>query len=59
MCEPTVLNIWPLRPSGVQAATAIVPPGPADAHQLGGGCSCRGANIVPNVDRTRSNESSG
>ena len=59
MCCDTVLNIWPLPPSGVHAATAIVPPGRATRTSSAAATSCRGANIVPKVDSTRSNESSG
>ena len=33
----TVRNSSPMNPSGVQLASAIVPPGLGDAHQLGGG----------------------
>ena len=52
------MNICPLPPSGVQAATAIVPPGRATRTSSAAACSCRGANITPNVDSTRSKEPS-
>ena len=34
--EPISFSIWPFRPSGVQAHTAIAPPGRVDAHHLVG-----------------------
>ena len=58
-CEATALNIWPLPPSGVQAATAIVPPERVTRTTSAAATSWRGANIAPNVDSTLSKESSG
>ena len=36
-CLPIVLKTWPMKPSGVQFARPILPPGLHDADQLGGG----------------------
>ena len=36
-CAAVALNIWPMKPVGVQLAIAMRPPGTADAQQLAGG----------------------
>ena len=56
---PTILNIWPTNPSGVQLARPMRPPGRHDPEHLGSAArSGSGTNITPKVDRTASNSPS-
>src|SRR5690606_10325209 len=48
------LNIWPARPSAVQFAIAIVPPGLQTLISSLAVISGRGQNIAPNIDITTS-----
>ena len=55
-----VLKTWPMKPSGVQFAMAMVPPGPADAQHLGRGAwSWSAVNMTPKVESTTSKLASG
>ena len=49
----------PMKPSGVQLASAIVPPGRQTRSSSDAACAWFGANIEPKTEVTASNESSG
>ena len=51
-------NIWPLRPSGVQDASATVAPGRATRASSLAASAWRGAKITPKQEVTRSKASS-
>ena len=46
-CRPTVLKSWPMNPSGVQLATATVPPDRVTRSSSAAACRWSGANIEP------------
>jgi len=48
-----------MKPSGVQLAIAIVPPGQHTRTSSAAVCSWSGANIAPTTDSTASNAASG
>ena len=55
----TVRKSSPMKPSGVQLASAIVPPGRQTRSSSAAACSWSGANIEPKTDVTASKEASG
>ena len=58
-CAPTVRKSSPMKPSGVQLASAIVPPGLQTRSSSAAARAWSGANIEPKTDVTASNEPSG
>ena len=48
-----------MKPSGVQLASAIVPPGRQTRSSSAAACAWSGANIEPKTDVTASNDASG
>ena len=54
MNRAMVLNIWPMNPSFVQLAIAIVPPGRQTRTSSAATSSGRGANIAPKMVATTS-----
>ena len=55
-CAEVVLNIWPMKPPGVQLAIAMRPPGRLTRISSAAAFSGRGANIAPNMVMTVSNQ---
>ena len=55
----TVRKSSPMNPSGVQLASAIVPPGLQTRSSSAAACAWSGANIEPNTEVTASKEPSG
>ena len=53
-----VANICPMKPSGVQLSTPIVPPGRQTRTSSSAACWWCGANITPMQDITTSNSAS-
>ena len=51
---PTILNIWPMKPSGVQLARPMRPPGRHTRSSSAAARSGLGVNITPKVDSTAS-----
>ncbi len=54
MCEPTVRNIVPIMPSGAQVVVATTPPARQTRTSSAPATACRGANMWPKVENTRS-----
>ncbi len=57
-CAATVPNIAPMKPSGVQLASAIVPPGRVTRTSSAAARRWSGANIEPKTDTAASNDPS-
>ena len=53
-CRPSVLNSWPMKPSGVQLARPIRPPGRQTRSSSAADFAWSGANITPKVESTAS-----
>ena len=53
-CWPSVLNSWPMKPSGVQLARPMRPPGRHTRAISAADFAWSGANITPKVDSTAS-----
>ena len=51
---PSVLNSWPMKPSGVQLARPILPPGLQTRSSSAAALSWFGVNITPKVETTTS-----
>ena len=49
-CLPSVLNSWPMKPSGVQLARPILPPGLQTRSSSAAALSWSGVNITPKVE---------
>ena len=58
-CLPMVLNSWPMKPSGVQLARPILPPGLQTRISSAAARSWSGVNITPKVETTTSKLPSG
>ncbi len=58
-CFAMVRKRSPMKPSGVQPTSAIVPPGRVTRSSSAAACSWFGANIEPKTLRTASNDASG
>ena len=59
-CLPSVLNSWPMKPSGVQFARPILPPDLQHTRSSSAAAlSWSGVNITPKVETTTSKLSSG
>ena len=54
MCLPSVLNNWPMKPSGVQLARPILPPERQTRSSSAAALSWFGVNITPKVETTTS-----
>ena len=54
MCLPMVLNSWPMKPSGVQLARPILPPGLHTRTSSAAALSWSGVNMTPKVETTAS-----
>ena len=57
-CRPTVFKSWPMNPSGVQLATATVPPDRVTRSSSAAAFWWSGANIEPKIVVTASNSPS-
>ena len=55
---PTILNISAVAPYVAHVHVPTTPPGRTTRASSAAACSCRGANMWPKVDSTRSNEAS-
>ena len=53
-CLPSVLNSWPMKPSGVQLARPILPPGLQTRSISAAALSWSGVNMTPKVETTTS-----